>query len=119
MPEANEFTIHIFAALAQQERKMISKQTKDALEAKRRQGGQLGKPENLTYDHRTKGVKVRVEAAREDIRNKQTAKLIQRYRKKNMSFEQIATELNNDGYRTRTGKLFMDITVKRLFDRTC
>jgi DNA invertase Pin-like site-specific DNA recombinase len=117
MPEANEFTIHIFAALAQQERKMISKRTVDALEAKKKQGVQLGRPENLTQDHRMKGVMVRVEAAREDLRNKQASKLIQRYRKENMTFEQIASELNNDGYRSRTGKLFMPMTVKRLHDR--
>ncbi len=32
MPDANEFTIHIFATLAQQERKMISDRTKKALD---------------------------------------------------------------------------------------
>lgn len=36
MAEANELTIHIFAALAQHERKVISKRTRDALQAVRR-----------------------------------------------------------------------------------
>jgi len=117
MPEANEFTIHIFAALAQQERKMISKRTKDALQAKKKQGVKLGKPENLTHAHRLKGGQAIADQAREDLRNKQAAKIILRCRKDNMTLEKIAEELNNDGYRTRTGKLFGRMTVKRLYDR--
>ena len=31
MPDATEFTVHIFAAMAQHERKLISQRTKDAL----------------------------------------------------------------------------------------
>src|SRR5450631_1283695 len=49
MPTANEFTIHIFAALAQHERKVISQRTKDALKAARDSGVKLGK-NNLTEE---------------------------------------------------------------------
>jgi DNA invertase Pin-like site-specific DNA recombinase len=117
MPEANEFTIHIFAALAQQERKMISHRTKAALEAKRAQGTKLGSPENLTLEHRHKGGAVRADQARHDLRNKQATKIIARCRKDNMTLDQIASELNSDGYRTSGGKLFKRMTVKRLLDR--
>lgn len=44
MPEADNFTIHIFAALAQKEREMISERTKAALKALKNRGVKLGNP---------------------------------------------------------------------------
>ncbi len=44
MPEANELTIHIMAAVAQAERKAISRRTKEALAAARARGVRLGNP---------------------------------------------------------------------------
>ena len=38
MPEANELTVHLLAAMAQHERKMISERTKAALAAAKRRG---------------------------------------------------------------------------------
>jgi DNA invertase Pin-like site-specific DNA recombinase len=44
MPEANELTVHIMAAVAQAERKAISKRTKEALQAAKARGQRLGNP---------------------------------------------------------------------------
>ena len=44
MPEANELTVHLLAAMAQHERKMISERTKAALAAAKRRGQRLGNP---------------------------------------------------------------------------
>ena len=44
MPEANELTIHIMAAMAQAKRKAISKRTKEALAAAKARGQRLGNP---------------------------------------------------------------------------
>ena len=44
MPDANELTIHIFASLAQHERKVISERTKRALQAIKARGRKLGNP---------------------------------------------------------------------------
>jgi DNA invertase Pin-like site-specific DNA recombinase len=44
MPEANELTVHLLAAMAQHERKMISERTKAALAAAKRRGTKLGNP---------------------------------------------------------------------------
>lgn len=44
MPEANELTLHIMAAMAQAERKAISRRTKEALAAAKDRGTKLGNP---------------------------------------------------------------------------
>lgn len=43
-PDMNELTVHIFAAMAQHERKLISTRTKDALEQAKKRGVSLGSP---------------------------------------------------------------------------
>lgn len=44
MPEANELTVHILAAVAQAERKATSRRTKEALESAKARGTKLGNP---------------------------------------------------------------------------
>lgn len=44
MPEANELTVHIMAAVAQAERKAIGERTRAALQAAKARGAQLGNP---------------------------------------------------------------------------
>ena len=43
MPNATDFQLHIFAALAQEERRLISERTKAALQQAKKQGKVLGK----------------------------------------------------------------------------
>jgi len=43
MPNASDFQLHIFAALAQEERRLISERTKSALAEAKKRGVQLGK----------------------------------------------------------------------------
>jgi DNA invertase Pin-like site-specific DNA recombinase len=52
MPEANELTIHIMAAVAQAERKAISQRTKEALAAAKARGIILGGRRDNTHDLR-------------------------------------------------------------------
>ncbi|MCC9138926.1 recombinase family protein [Pontibacter silvestris] len=117
MPEANTLTIGIFAVLAQHERELISKRTKDALQVKKAQGAKLGNPQNLNDEARKKGLEVRCSNARVNKQNRQAIKLIHIYRKQGYTFQQIANELNEEGYRTRTGKPFLKGTVYYLYQK--
>jgi DNA invertase Pin-like site-specific DNA recombinase len=117
MPQANEFTIHIFAALAQQERKMISERTKAALQSKKLQGVKLGKPENLTELATARGLMIRQANARSHKGNRQASELINFYRAQGLTYASIAERLNELGYKTRRGKSFHPQTVHMLFNR--
>ncbi|MGC9966579.1 MAG: recombinase family protein [Syntrophobacteraceae bacterium] len=48
MPEMNELCIHVVAAVAEYESKLVSKRTKEALAAAKRRGVKLGKVDNLS-----------------------------------------------------------------------
>jgi DNA invertase Pin-like site-specific DNA recombinase len=45
--DADPFKLHLYAALAEKERRLISERTKAALQAKRNAGAKLGNPANL------------------------------------------------------------------------
>lgn len=114
MPTANKFTLHIFAALAEQEREMISARTKEALKAYKARGGILGKPENLTNEARAKGTLARIRNARVNDHNRKAAAMISPLREKGLSFGKIADELNRLGFTARRGGKFNAEQVKRL-----
>ena len=46
-PDADPFMLHLYAALAEKERRLISSRTKAALGVKRAQGVKLGNPRNI------------------------------------------------------------------------
>jgi DNA invertase Pin-like site-specific DNA recombinase len=46
-PDADPFMLHLYAALAEKERRLISERTRSALAAKRATGARLGNPRNL------------------------------------------------------------------------
>lgn len=55
MPEANELTVHIIAAMAQHERRMIGQRTRDALAAAKARGKRLGNPRGFGAGVQAKG----------------------------------------------------------------
>ena len=118
MPSANNFTIHIFSALAEQEAKLISSRTKLALAELKKKGAVLGNPNNLTDKAREQGVKTIRENAINNDRNRQAQSVITSCKEKGMSYRQIAEYLNQLNFKTRYGNQFMAPTVHRLYRRT-
>jgi DNA invertase Pin-like site-specific DNA recombinase len=114
MPDANTLTVGLFAVLAQHEREMISKRTIDALAAKKARGAVLGTPANMTLATIAKSLNIRQENARTNQQNQQAARLAGLLRAQGYKLQQIAKELNDGGYRTRRGKLFLPMSVQRL-----
>lgn len=120
MPEANEFTIHIFAALAQQERKMISDRTKAALKALKDKGIKLGGP-NAYKDLGTPYSREQALAARIAKRDRgqkyiPTRDRARSLRKEGFTLQQIADEINNNSahYSAPKGGKITPVQVSRM-----
>ena len=118
MPTANHFTIHIYSALAEQEAKLISTRTKQALAELKKKGVKLGNPKNLTSDARNKGVQTIKKNAQNNDRNSQAQSIIGNCKEKGMSYRQIADYLNGLNFKTRYGNEFLSSTVHQLYRRT-
>lgn len=118
MPTATNLTIHIFAAIAQQYREEISKNTKAALDAKKRNEPDW-KPgtNNFTDAGRQKSQAKIKRLADENIDSRKAWHFIEPRRKQGMNWKQIATELNREGYKTRYGKQFFGVTVQIIYKR--
>ena len=121
MPEANELTIHIMAAVAQAERKAISRRTREALAAAKVRGVKLGNPNGAEALRRAaKGNVASVTAIRggadrfaadlepivADIAGAGHA-----------SLRTMAAELNRRGIVTRRGGSWHPATVRDLMKR--
>ena len=111
MPTANELTIHIYSAIAQDEAKRISTRTKDALAIKKMQGHKLGKPENLSQEARIKGANSMRTKANENKNNQRAKAFLSLL---NGTLQAKALQLNEKGFRTAKNKEFTPMQVKRL-----
>ncbi len=118
MPDATDLTIHIFASIAEWERKRISERTKEAIRAKRLRepNWKPGTP-NLTDADKAKAHKSISQKARTDKSVRWAYHFIKPCREKGESYQMIADKLNEEGYRTRTGKLFHPMQVHNIWKR--
>jgi len=110
MPYANRFTIHIMAAVAEHEREMTSKRTKEALAAVKQRGKRLGNPrpaESLARGRATLAVNVMLR--RESVRP-----LLTQLQGEGLSYREIAREMNRRGVPTPQGKQWHGVTVQRV-----
>lgn len=106
----------IFATLAQKEREMISRRTREALAALKAQGKKLGNPNaaDAMRAVNAMGVAKRMQQANDAPENKHAYMAI---RLMDGTLQSKADFLNENGYRTRNGKQFTPATVRRLLNR--
>jgi DNA invertase Pin-like site-specific DNA recombinase len=102
--DADPFMLHIYAALAEKERRMISTRTKDALKAASARGVKLGNQKQA--DANAAKAADTAEGLRAIV-----APII------NLSSRRIASFLNDQGHRTATGGKWQSQTVLRLIER--
>lgn len=111
MPQADKFQLHIYAALAEQEREFISIRTKAALKEAKARGVKLGGARDKTLK---RNQEVQRKAAE---RAQNVAGLIQPLREAGKSLREIAAELNRAGVRTARGGEWQASQVKRTIER--
>jgi len=99
--EVDPSMLHIYAALAEKERRVISERTRAALAARKRQGARLGNPSNLAAAGAT-GAARTAESAQRFAEN--VAPVIREIRASGVaSLRGIAKVLNTRGVRTARG----------------
>ena len=108
MPNATDFQLHIFAALAQEERRMISERTCSALREAKRRGVMLGRNGKILAE---KYKRQAIERA------KQMEPVIRPLLGKGMSLRAIADALNEQGIVTAYGARFYPETVRQIVRR--
>ncbi len=115
MPMANRLTVHILAAVAEDEARRISERTKAALAAAKARGQKLG-TNNLTREGTLRGSAAGVAVIRE---RKATAydeivPIVRELREDGLSLRVIAAQLNETGETTRSGRPWNPVQVSRL-----
>lgn len=121
MPEANELTVHILAAVAQAERKAISTRTKEALRAAKARGVKLGNPNGaapLRKAGKGNAAAVAARAASVDAKSRELAGEIARLHKDGaVSLRQIADGLNRERIEAPRGGEWHASGVRRVLKR--
>ncbi len=117
MPEADTFTIHIFAALAQKEAEMTSKRTKAALLSARNRGVQLGNPRMKDKEYAITHTNYMRSCRKPKEPNKTHLFIARQLRDQGKPLHEIATELNNQGFKTTRKCDFSSVQVFRMLKK--
>ena len=107
---SGRLVLNVLVSVAQWERETIVERTKDALKAKRERGEKTGGDIPFGYDVLNGKL----------IYNDEEQKVInyiKRLRKKGYGYKRIANMLNNKGLKTKKGKSFSHMQVKRIIER--
>lgn len=113
MPHANRLTLHILAAVAEHEREMISKRTKDALAAAKARGQRLGNPSPALALERARSAVM--ESA--ELFTATHAPLIRELRTGGLTLRAIARELDRRNIKTARGGRWQAVQVRNILGR--
>lgn len=109
LPFADKFQIHLYAALAEQEREFISQRTKAALQAAKARGVVLG---GIRDNVQTDGIKAAADDRAEQLRPE-----FAEMRRNGYTLKRMAESLNARGIKTARGSAFSITTCQRVLQR--
>jgi len=113
--DADPFMLHLYAALAEKERRLIGERTKSALAARKAQGARLGNPRNALE---AAAVGRRVQVADADAFAANVLPIVESLRASGIrDLRGLAAALNDRGVRTARGARWHVSNVKNLIDR--
>lgn len=113
--DTDAFTLHLYAALAEKERRLISERTKAALDRLKADGVQLGNLTSLEA-HRAKGNDTN--KARGAVWRAKAIARIDPLRAEGKTMKAIADLLNEEGFATFNGGQWHQTTITRLYQNT-
>lgn len=108
MSDATEFQLHIYAALAQEERRLISERTKAALASAKARGVKLGRNGKTLAKQNKQEAKKFAGTIKDHL-------LV--LRGQGLSFRKMAEALNDQEIRSYNGGLWYAATVQRAYER--
>lgn len=119
MPQANRFLLHVIAAVAEHEAKMISERTKAALAAAKARGTVLGWaiPARREEQKRAATAGAMRNAAKADQHAANVLPVIRQIASEGASLRQIAEQLNARGVKTARGGSWHASTVRNITAR--
>jgi DNA invertase Pin-like site-specific DNA recombinase len=119
-PRANRLVLTIIAAISEYEAGLIRQRTKAALQVKKEQGCQLGKPENLMRNLGkaiANSRKTNQERAHNNPNNKRAVAILRSLVNKTTNYSEMARILNDEGFLTSRGGRFSAKQVSILLNR--
>jgi len=119
-PKANRLVLTIISAISEYEAGLIRQRTKAALQVKKEQGCQLGKPENLMRDLDraiANSRKTNQEKALNNANNKRAVAFLRGLVNKTSNMSEMARILNAEGFLTSRGCSFSSKQVSLLLER--
>ena len=120
LPQVTNLTLHILAAVAEEEARVTGLRTKAALREAKARGVKLGAPQSdASRAQIAEAATISAAAKHEDA--KEAYALVAGYatmmRDSGMAYAAIAAKLSQEGHRTREGKDFSAMTVWRMLHR--